>query len=236
MMVKFLSWNIWMGKYLPKILDLLEKEKPDVIALQEVVRRTGETQNTAEIIAERLGYQWIFAPVPIPFHDKGIAEWGEGILSKYDIEASEVLDLSEDPKHIGLQADIRVGNELLHVISTHLTHTHQQPSEHQESEARSLVRLSPKEHTIIAGDFNALPESNAITVMHQKFQKADPDNNPTWCVYKKGCTTCLYNTVKYRLDYIFTTSDIRVSDYRVRSSRGSDHLPIASTVSFAGTT
>ena len=219
-----------MGKHLPQIIELLKKEKPDIVALQEVVRITGEKENTAEILAGKLDYHWRFAPVPLPFPDRNIAEWGEGILSRYDIETSEIIRLSENPEHIGLMANITINHRILHVISTHLTHTHQVPSEHQESEARSLVRLSPKSGTVIMGDFNALPESKTVSIMRGAFVDADSANQPTWCVYPDGCRVCRLSEVKYRLDYMFTTGDLKAEAYRTISSDGSDHLPIAATI------
>ncbi len=230
MNVRLLSWNIWMGKYLPEIVDLLRKEHPDIIAFQEVIQDQGGKNNTAETIAKKLGYHWEFAPVTSFTHEGRTVDWGEAILSRYDIDTSKVLELSIDPRHVGLLANIRIGNQTLHVISTHLTHTHQSASVHQEEEALSLVRQTPKDRTIIMGDFNALPESKTIGIMNDSLTLADSANQPTWCVYPDGCPTCYPGAVKDRLDYIFTTRDLTVSNYRVIPSDGSDHLPIAATV------
>lgn len=227
MTIRILSWNIWMGKYLPKIIELLKRENPDIIALQEVVQNPDGTENTAEIIAKALGYHWVFANVmQFPLSEKPL-DWGEAVLSKYDIVKFEVLELSTNPRHIGLMANIRVNDTLLHVISTHLTHTHQATSYHQQSEALSLVRLAPKDHAVIIGDFNAVPESKTIQIMRESLIDADLTNQPTWCVYPDGCKECKLGEVKHRLDYMLTTKDVKASEYRAISSDGSDHLPIA---------
>lgn len=232
MTIRVFSWNIWMGKYLPKIVDLLKKENPDVIALQEVIQNPDGTNNTAEAIATALGYKWVFANVMSFPGQNPPVDWGEAILSRYDIVKSEVLELSKDPRHIGLDASIDVNGIIIHVISTHLTHTHQATSEHQQSEAAALVRLAPKERTIIIGDFNALPESKTIQIMRGALVDADPTNQPTWCVYPDGCAKCKLGEVKHRLDYMFTTPDLKTFEYRAISSDGSDHLPIVATLHF----
>lgn len=234
MTLSVLSWNIWMGKYLSSIIDLLKKERPDIIALQEVIQNPDGTQNTAEIIAHALGYQWKFAPVLSIAHEGKTVNWGEAILSRYDIETSAIHDLSKNPRHIGLDATLMIDGKPIHVISTHLTHTHQATSVHQESEAAALVRLAPKECTIIMGDFNALPESKTIKIMRASFVDADPKNQPTWCVYPDGCATCRLDQVKHRLDYIFTTADVTAAGYRAILSDGSDHLPITTRVTLQG--
>lgn len=230
MTIKVFSWNIWMGKYTRKVIDLLKREQPDIIALQEVIQDPDGKNNTAEIIAKKLGYHWAFASVNSFTHEGRKVDWGEAILSKYDIVKSEVLELSTDPRHIGLDASIHVEGTMLHVVSTHLTHTHQATSKHQEAEAASLTRLVPKDHMVIMGDFNAVPESKTIAIMRESLVDADPNNLPTWCVYPDGCAMCQLGEVKHRLDYMFTTSDLHTSDYRAISSDGSDHLPIMATL------
>jgi endonuclease/exonuclease/phosphatase family metal-dependent hydrolase len=219
-----------MGKYTQKIIDLLSREKPDIIALQEVIQDEGGNNNTAEFIANALGYHWVFSPVTSFRHEGREVDWGEAVLSRYDIEKSEVLELSTDPRHIGLLATIKIHEKKLHVVSTHLIHTHQTESVYQQEEARSLIRLVPKNRTVVMGDFNALPDSKSIAIMRETFNQADPANAPTWCVYPDGCATCKLGAVSKRLDYIFTTSDLQESDYHVIQSDGSDHLPIEITL------
>lgn len=219
-----------MGRYLPKIISLLEKEQPDIVALQEVIQEPDGKGNSAETIAQTLGYQWVFAPVMSFAHEGRMVDWGEAVLSRYDIVKSEVLELSTDPRHIGLLSHIRIEKTHLSVISTHLTHTHQVTSAHQEKEAAALARLAPKDHAVIMGDFNALPESKTIAFMREKFTDADLKNLPTWCVYPNGCNTCQLSQVKHRLDYLFATPDVLICNYRTIQSDGSDHLPILATV------
>ncbi len=230
MRIRVLSWNIWMGKYLPKIIDLLKREYPDIIALQEVVQNPDGTENTAERIAKALGYHWVFANVMrVPFGDTPL-DWGEAVLSKYDIVSSVKHDLLTAHKRIALQADIRVGTATIHAVSTHIIHSHQQPSEEQQEQVDQLCGAVPKDHTVIMGDFNAVPESETIHIMKKSLVDADPANQPTWCVYPDGCKECKLGEVKHRLDYLFTTPDLSASDYRAISSDGSDHLPIIADI------
>ena len=53
---------------------------------------------------------------------------------------------------------------------------------------------------------------------------------PTWSVYKMGCQVCLIDEVKYKLDYIFTSKNLKTESFEVYESKGSDHLPISTIV------
>jgi len=55
---------------------------------------------------------------------------------------------------------------------------------------------------------------------------------PTWSVYRDGCTVCLIDEVKHKLDYIFTSKDMKVHKFTVHDSKASDHLPISVVVEF----
>ena len=77
------------------------------------------------------------------------------------------------------------------------------------------------------GDFNATSDSKTILKVKESFIDVDSNNEPTWSVYPEGCVTCNPQKIDIRLDYIFTTKDIKTHSYRVEDSKGSDHLPIS---------
>ena len=77
------------------------------------------------------------------------------------------------------------------------------------------------------GDFNATPESETIRKMSEVLVDTDPTSAPTWSVYPAGCLVCNPQAIDTRLDYIFTTPDIKTSSFKVEQSKGSDHLPIS---------
>ena len=77
------------------------------------------------------------------------------------------------------------------------------------------------------GDFNATPDSAVIQKMRNVLNDSDPLSTPTWSVYPEGCKTCHPLDVNTRLDYIFTTKDIKTSEFHVEHSKASDHLPVS---------
>lgn len=238
MQIKILSWNIWCGIHLEEVTEFLKTADADIIALQEVTE--DERGNISEIIAKKLGYEYAHAVgmnIPLKFlpgqksDDERIIKFGNAILSKYKITNSKVIELTKEDKRLIIKADIEVGDKTLHIFSIHLKHTHQKPSKLQDLQAENLIKLASKEKTIIMGDFNALSESNVIKKMSQTLHDVEIDSTtPTWSVYKEGCTVCLVGNVKHKLDYIFTSKDIRTNSFKVHESKGSDHLPISAII------
>ncbi len=231
MLIKTVSWNIWLGKHYHEIVKHLKTADADIIALQEVMQEINGSHNTAENIAKELGYHWKYAETGQIEYEGKMISWGNAILSRHHILNSEVHELSTgDSRRTALQATIQIEETHLNVFSTHLTHTHQKPSKIQEQQVESLIKLIPKEKTIVMGDFNALPQSNTVKYMTDVLKHVDTQLDPTWCVYIDGCEVCKLDQLIHRLDYIFTTGDFNVHSFQTDYSKGSDHLPVAATL------
>jgi len=227
MVIKFLSWNIWCGKNLAEITSFLENNEFNIIALQEVLDAEGV--NTADHLASILGMQYTYATGNTKKENGKTLNVGNAVLSKFPIITKSAHILSTQGR-VATQADIKVGHQIIHVFSTHLVHTHQQASPLQEVQAENLVKILPKEKTILAGDFNALPNSNAIHKVNAVLKNTDIKNQPTWCLYPEGCETCKLGQVEHKLDYIFTTPDFHLKYTKVEESKASDHLAISATL------
>src|SRR3989344_2714389 len=79
----------------------------------------------------------------------------------------------------------------------------------------------------IMADFNATPDSTAIKSLKNTHVDSDPTSAPTWSLYPEGCLECNPQDVSTRLDYIFTSKDIKTNSFKAENSKGSDHLPIS---------
>lgn len=242
MKLKILSWNIWGGRHIDGVLDLLKTADADIIALQEVIQE-GDT-NTALRIAERLQYEAVHA-LAMPISSKWTGPvrekeetliFGNAILSKHKIISSKSYELSAGESRIALSADISINDSLLHIFSVHLKHIHvtrNDPKivEVHNGQADKLVALLPLEKVVVMGDFNAPPESYTITKMRSVLQDAEKDSaTPTWSTYSEGCDICRPENVAHKLDYIFTSKDIKADAFSVYQSKASDHLPISAII------
>ncbi len=224
MQLKILSWNIWWDCYFDQVTDFLGFFDADIIGLQEVLP---EDKNRDVIdYLTKLGYQHIFSPV-VDIQSFKKEAVGNAIFSKYDILMNKTHVLSDLDSRIAIEANIKIENKTLNVFNTHLLHTHQEPSEIQDLQVDNLIHILPAENTIVMGDFNATPKSNAIKKMNKVLKNVTDISSPTWSLYKEGCPVCRVGDLKYCLDYIFVTKDIRTQSFQVENSRGSDHLPIS---------
>lgn len=226
MILKILSWNIWIDGYFDQISDFLKKSDADIIGLQEVKENDPERDVIGYLSS--LGYKHVFAPRQI--HKRTGVHFGPAVFSKYKIESSRVHSLSKKEDRVAVQVNIRVDNQILHVFSMHLSHTHQQESEIQIEQGLNLIKLLPNKNTIVMGDFNATPESLTIKNMQKVLVDTDPSSLPTWSVYPEGCHSCKPQGLSFRLDYIFTSKDISIKSFGVGDSKGSDHLPITALI------
>ncbi|MFA7000102.1 MAG: endonuclease/exonuclease/phosphatase family protein [Candidatus Paceibacterota bacterium] len=235
MKIKILSWNIWCGTYLEEVIKFLKTADADIIALQEVSE--DKRGNIGDIIAKRLGYECVHvAEIDMPLKylpgnksdDERTIKLGNAILSKHKIVSSKVRRLIENKKRLIIGAKIKIGNNFLNFYNIHLQHTHQQQSDMQDLQAKNLLKILPKKNMIVMGDFNASSESDVIKKINRSLKNTEIDSNtPTWSVYREGCTGCLVDEIKYKLDYIFTSKDIKTSQFKVYKSKASDHLPVS---------
>ncbi len=227
MQLKVLSWNIWIKGYFDQVTDFLKTASADIIGLQEVVGI--DSQRDIIGFLKSLGYQHVFAPVEHGWAGK-IYKDGPAVFTKFKIKNTETYMLSGDEPRSAVRAEVAVGDKTLHVFSTHLVHTHQKQLDVQDEQARTLISKLPKDNTILMGDFNASPESFAIKNIEKMLVNVDSTNAPTWSVYPAGCKVCNPQEINTRLDYIFTSRNLKTSGYKVNMSKASDHLPISVTV------
>ena len=229
MMVKIASWNIFGGRDLPGVIRVLKSVDADIIGLQEVLAEEDGNGNGAQAVAEALGYEWLYEPAhaldpatSYVLKELGIGRnmgWGNAIVSRYPMTDKRVHALSQVRKRIALEATIDVGGEKLHVFSTHLVHGGAPMARVRLAQAERLLAAVPPSRAIVMGDFNATPDSEVVRKMAEIMRHTDED--------LARRTRAAHHE---RLDYIFTTRDIRSVETGVVNSDASDHLPIYAIV------
>src|SRR3989338_863851 len=226
MTLKILSWNILYDGDFEKISKFLSEFNADIVGLGEVVP-DDPTRDTIDFM-RKLGYQHILAPV-LTIQKDG-RTMSNALFSKYPIVKSKIHSLpdTKTDRRNAIQADIDVKGKIIYVFMTPLLHTHQKPDPIQEAQIESLLKILPKEKTIVMGDFNATPDSIAIKKMRENFSDTELKPVPTLDPNLFDCPNCDVQTIPHtRLDYIFTSQDIKTNSFEVHKSMGSDHLPIS---------
>ncbi|HEY1006893.1 MAG TPA: endonuclease/exonuclease/phosphatase family protein [Sphingobacteriaceae bacterium] len=211
------------------IVRVIRKENPDLVALQEVdvmTKRSGNIDQAAEI-AGRLGMRFSFGKAID--HDGG--EYGVAVLSRYPISDATVHRLPTDSATKGeprVVAAVRValpGEKYVRFAATHLDA--QGNPLNRRLQVAEINRLAAAEELpfILAGDLNAVPESDAIRDLEKQFVSTCGPCEPTFPQIDP----------KKTIDYIAVS---KASPYLVKSHRvigehyASDHLPVIAEILF----
>ncbi len=229
--LKVLSYNLRFGELasLEELAEFIKRVDPDVVALQEVDVRTHRDrvpkQNGKDFITElgfRTGMLSAYGKT-IPYKE---GYYGVGMLSKYPLALVErvYLPLTKNGKEQRalLLADIEYKEGSYFTFAcTHLDYTNTKERQVQVQKINEVLLQRPYP-VIVAGDFNARPDSEEIKNGMLQWKQISSIDKPTVPARKPT----------YQIDYIFCYPENnweKVSDstYNVKLS---DHTPIEATV------
>jgi len=187
--VRVLTFNIYHGETVNAEkkfdLDLLAKVindvHPDLVALQEVDFKTNRARNYDLVteLGQRTKMQAVFGKAMS--YDGG--EYGEGALSKYSFLSTRNHPLvSREGKEPRSAIEVNVAIEsgdVVRFVGTHLDHT--KDGIDRNNQAKQLNELFTKDDipTILAGDLNSLPESEAMRILFEEWNPSDTKFKPT---------------------------------------------------------
>lgn len=228
--LKILCYNLRFGELasLTELAEFIEKENPDIVALQEVdvltKRERAPLQNGKHFISE-LGFRTNMFSLygkTIPYAG---GYYGIGILSKYPYLSVEriLLPMPEGAKEqrAYLVSEIELpNNKTITFVSTHLDYTTSAVRQAQVKVINDdlLKRNGP---IILCGDFNAKPDSKEIAEgMKDWIQTTSMD----YTIPAKAPTS--------KIDYIFCypSHEWKVISNETPKVQFSDHLPVVSTL------
>lgn len=227
---KILSYNIRFGELasLEELAAFIKKEKPDIVALQEVDNRTfrdrAPMQHDKDFATE-LGYRTGMTPAygkTIPY--KG-GYYGIAILSKFPLAKVERIYLPKTEngreQRAVLVADVEYSEgKYVTFACTHLDYPNSQERQEQVKKINEI--LSEKTYPVIlAGDFNAHPDAVEIT-----------EGMRNWRIISDLKPTVPANAPRSTIDYIFCypKAKWRLIDATTYNIDLSDHLPVSSVV------
>jgi len=226
--VTVLTYNIYHGEdangnsNLDAVAGIINSLEPDLVALQEVDNGTTRAKGldlTAEL-SKRTGMKGVFGRAM----DYAGGEYGEAILSRYPILDTKNNPLPHTPEaepRAALEAHIQLpaGRKVV-FVGTHLDHLQDQKNRMMQASRIRELYADYDLPVILAGDLNAVPDSDPIGLLIQEWSYAGRgDPKPT----------APSLAPKRKIDYImFRPKDrwrvvkIRVIDEKVAS----DHCPV----------
>jgi endonuclease/exonuclease/phosphatase family metal-dependent hydrolase len=227
--IRVMTYNIHVGIGMDKKLDLrriadvINKEKPDLVGLQEVDRGVQRTQRIDEIVElsklTRMEYAFAFN---LPYQG---GQYGVAILSRFPIRATEhrlYKNLREAERRGFIRAEVRIDGRVVHFVTTHLDYQH---DDGRLFEAQQMLAFlsDVKGPLIVVGDFNDLPTGQTYQLMRNAFDDAWIDGRGTG----EGFSYPADKPAK-RIDYIFmrSTGQIRTRRAWIVQTLASDHIPV----------
>jgi endonuclease/exonuclease/phosphatase family metal-dependent hydrolase len=241
-----LQWNVQTSEELDNVCQYLAGHPADLICLQELM--IGDPRQNyrhgPEFLANELGYRCAFVALP-NISPRGVSvTLANAILSRGEIRSFRRRLLNQPDARIGfeyqsrgyIEADISIRGVELTVATTHLGYSEGfRMSDRRRAEVQQLMEeLDHRvERFVLTGDFNAEPHSYVISEVSRKLKSAGPEHKlPTWTTKPFSYRGFQADELKWRLDYVFTSEDVRVVDTEILGSPFSDHLPILCRLSF----
>lgn len=239
-----------------KMLQIIKKENPDIICLQEYYTRKKGNYALTDSLKKILNTSHYYF---LPSSQNDYEATGLAIFSKYPIKNKGLIVF--DPGNGGnesIYVDVEVNKHLLRVYNVHLQSIsfNKQDYKYLDKVTKKMdPELLPSKRIVsmlnsaflkrsaqvdlmkahmktceipflIAGDFNDTPASYAVTQLTASLNNA--------FVKKGDGLGRTYNGKfpNFQIDYIATTKDIKIMNHRIVEARLSDHFPVRSDLSF----
>ena len=231
--IKVMTYNIHHGVNNNKQFDLdgianvIIKEKPDFVALQEVdsVIKRSNNLDLSKILGQKTKMKYLFGNATKI--DNGL--YGVAILSKYPIIHSKNVALpfqkNEEPRTALQITSVLPSGDTISFISTHLDYKDKNHYRKEQVQKINMAFNSNKYPTILAGDINDIPSSKTLEILHTYWIPTFNKNNPK--------STFPADHPYKKIDYIFYSKKNKwklLSQNVVNDSIASDHRPYIATL------
>ena len=228
--MKILQWNIWYKEDINKIAKELKRIDADVVCIQEL-SFVGNDRTGINVLNEV--YPYVYYEIADTFLD-GRSQCN-AILSRYPFinknksfvqePGTDKNDYSKEGR-IYLEVSINCNDKVYNIGTTHLSYTHKfEETELKDKEVNKLINIiKNKTNYIFTGDLNTIKTSKYINKLSEYYINHDTTN--TWTTKPFSYNGFEANELDYKLDYVFTSSDINIQNIKVIDTKYSDHLPV----------
>lgn len=239
MEITVLQWNVWYKENIERVLDTLKANPADLICLQELTRGYIEQtrENTWEFIAHELNLNYKAQEFPIVVDED---QWAQAnvIFTKFDIKNTKSIwlheprkpDVPHDQYRGYLEVKLDTPKKNLTVATSHMSFQTRLAEDPELEKLTALLKNRNKNY-ILAADINATPDSPRIAGIEHYLRHAGPAYTMnTWPTKPVNYGNFAASTPVRRVDYIFTSNDLKVSSAEILKTEVSDHLPILAKI------
>ena len=232
--LRVMTYNIHVGVGMDKKLDLqriadvINRERPDLVGLQEVDRGVKRTEGKDEIaeLAALTRMEYAFAPNL----DYQGGKYGVAILSRFPIKNTvhRMFENKREAERRGmLLVEVEIERQLLTFVTTHLDY---QFEDGRLFETEQLLKhlAEVKGPLIVVADLNDVPSGSAYQLLRTKFDDA-------WVTSRAKGDGFSYPADKpaKRIDHVFSGRGVRAKKAWVVESLASDHVPVVAELELA---
>jgi len=217
------------GKFDPEIFaDIINAERPDLVALQEVDRKTKRIHHAdlPKILAKKTQMYSTFEKAI----DYAGGEYGLAILSRNKPLRSKKIKLPHGTNEARIALEIQyimASGDTIVFINTHLDNTAEKHYRIEEVNTINALIAKNSYPAVLDGDLNDTPGSKTLKILEEYWTPAFNRNNPE--------KTYPYDHPKIKIDYILyrPRNFWRVVSRKViKSELASDHLAYIVTFEF----
>lgn len=202
--------------------DTIRSSGADIIGLNEM-RGEGSSadyQAQVDILAGKLGFHGFFAKA---IDVNGVDPYGNGILSRWPILSAEIIPVPDPviPIPGGKWYESRCLLKARIAAPTPLTvcviHFGLNPDE-QQNAVETVLSSIEEQNCVLMGDFNVLPDDPVLAPIRAKmFDTAD--------LFPAPLLSFPSDAPDRKIDYLFTSRDLRVTAADIPAIVASDHRP-----------
>lgn len=234
--MKILQLNIWGGRLGLRIKEVINREKPDVVCLQEAIMVDGGSGFVFDELSEiqrDAGFEHCYFSACFGWKlMKREAQSGLATMSKLPflhtdnaftrleyVTDFDIIDTDYNVRSLQ-HVTVKYGDKEIHVLNHHGHHVphHKDGDEETLRQCQLIVDYMEKINgpIVLCGDFNLKPESESLQLINAKLINHAKERGVL--------TTRTPLTHKTEVcDYIFTSPEIEVKDFQVLDDIASDH-------------
>lgn len=213
--------------------DAIRKCGGEIVGLNEMRGRGRDYpdyDDQCDILGKMLGYGSFFGEA-IKFG--GVNPYGNGLLSKYPILSAEVIPVPDpaERKYKGYYETRCLVKAVVDApgfpggLTVCAIHFGLNPDEHENAVATVLKAIEP-ERCVLMGDFNVKPDNPLLDPIKEKMNDVSP-------FIKGPALSFVSENPTVKIDYIFVSPDIKVSEAEIPAIVASDHRPHTAIIELA---
>lgn len=244
--MKLITLNTWGGKVYQPLMEFLSKYKDiDIFCFQEIFHNLNEKTSTADLIVADDACKKLFNNIKeilknhegyfCPVHG---ASYGLAIFVKKNIKVAEVRDTllykneDFDPNDDFSDHDRKLqwlkithSNKDMIIMNIHGHWTGKGKEDNparlrQSKEIKNILEKFKGFPRVLCGDFNLRPDTESIRMLEKDMTNLVIKNNIT------STRTSLYSKSEKFADYVFTSPEVEVVDFKILPDEVSDHTPL----------